>query len=196
MAHVTPLDRSELAEFEQGFQIIEAVMGFVPRSMFTMGRNPALLHAFSQLSFTVLGPGQVDPGLKQLVAHIASTAAGCQYCQAHTASSAARSGVDAAKVAAAWEYETNELFSDAERAALRLANDAAVTPNATSSEHFDRLAEHFSQDQIVEIVSVISLFGWLNRWNDTMATDLEAEPTAFGNEHLSGRGWSPGKHGG
>ena len=31
-------------------------------------------------------------------------------------------------------------------------------------------------DQIVEIVAVIATFGFLNRWNDTVATQLEDEP--------------------
>ncbi len=194
MAHITPLDRSELPDFEAGFEIIEAVMGFVPRSMFTMGRNPELLKAFSALSFTVLGPGRIDGGLKQLVAHVASTAAGCRYCQAHTASSATRNGVDESKVEAVWSFETDDQFSRAERAALRLARDAATVPNATTAEHFDDLAPHFDQEQVVELVAVISLFGWLNRWNDTMATDLEDEPLGFGREHLAAQGWEPGKH--
>ncbi|MDZ7727690.1 MAG: hypothetical protein U5Q44_05530 [Dehalococcoidia bacterium] len=43
-------------------------------------------------------------------------------------------------------------------------------------------------------MGVISLFGWLNRWNDTMATDLEEEPLAFAQEHLGGAGWAAGKH--
>jgi len=41
---------------------------------------------------------------------------------------------------------------------------------------------------------VISLFGWLNRWNDTMASDLEPAPLAFAGAHLVARGWSAGKH--
>ena len=194
MAHINRLGRSDLPEFEAGFEIIEAAMGFVPRSMFTMGRNPELLKAFGALSFTVLDPGRVDGGLKQLVAHVASTAAGCRYCQAHTASSATRNGVDEAKVEAVWSFETDDRFTDAERAALRLARDAASVPNATNAAHFDDLAAHFDEDQIVELVAVISLFGWLNRWNDTMATDLEDEPLGFGREHLAARGWEPGKH--
>lgn len=194
MAHIAPLDRSDLPEFEPVFQIVESAMGFVPRSMFTMGRNPALLRAFGQMSFAVLGPGEIDGGLKQLVAHVASTAAGCRYCQAHTASSAARNGVDAAKVEAVWSFETDDRFDDAERAALRLARDAATVPNATTAEHFADLALHFDENQVVELVAVISLFGWLNRWNDTMATDLEDEPLGFGREHLAAQGWDPGKH--
>ena len=194
MAHITPLDRVDLPEFEVVFELTEAAMGFVPRSMYTMGRNPALLQAFAQLAGTVLGPGQVDGGLKQLVALVASTAAGCRYCQAHTASSATRNGVDADKVEAVWAFDTDDRFSQSERAALRLARDAATVPNATTSAHFDDLAVHFDEAQIVEIVAVISLFGWLNRWNDTMATDLEDEPLGFGRAHLAAQGWEPGKH--
>ena len=194
MANITPLDRSDLPEFEPVFELTEAAMGFVPRSMYTMGRNPALLGAFAQLAGTVLGPGNVDGGMKQLVAHVASTAAGCRYCQAHTASSAARNGVAADKVEAVWSFEADDRFSNAERAALRLARDAATVPNATTPGHFADLAPHFSDDQVVELVAVISLFGWLNRWNDTMATDLEGEPLGFGREHLTAQGWDPGKH--
>ena len=48
----------------------------------------------------------------------------------------------------------------------------------------------------MELVAVISLFGWLNRWNDTMATELESSPLAYGKEKLAGAGWAPGKHSG
>jgi hypothetical protein len=46
----------------------------------------------------------------------------------------------------------------------------------------------------VQSVGVISLFGYLNRWNDTMATTLEPEPLEFATQHLAKRGWQPGKH--
>ena len=194
MAHVTPLDRADLPDFEPYFELIEAAMGFVPRSMFTMGRNPALLGAFAQLAGTVLGPGDVDGGLKQMGGHVASVAAGCRYCQAHTASSAARGGVAAEKIEAVLNFETDERFSEPERTALRLAFAAGSTPNVVTPDHFVDLGQHFDEAQVVEIVSVISLFGWLNRWNDTMATDLEDEPLAFGRQHLAQAGWDAGKH--
>ena len=59
---------------------------------------------------------------------------------------------------------------------------------------FEDLRKHFTEYQIVEIVSVVSMFGFLNRWNDTLATPLEEEPIDFGEKHLSGNGWSAGKH--
>src|SRR5258706_269699 len=82
------------------------------------------------------------------------------------------------KVRAVWEFETSPLFSDAERAALRLARDAAVVPNAVTDEHFVELRKHFSEDQIVDIVAQACNAAWSNRWNDTMATPLEPDPIA------------------
>lgn len=195
MPGVDPLRVEDLPQLESEIRFIESRLGFVPNSMLTMARRPDILGAFSALLRAVVGPGKLRPELKQLVAHIASTAAGCRYCQAHTASTAARMGVPLEKLEAAWLFETDTHFDEAERAALRLARDAGVVPNATTPEHFIELRKHFSEDEIVEIVAMISLFGWLNRWNDTMGTQLEEEPLAFASGHLKQRGWHVGKHG-
>lgn len=195
MSRIAPLPREELAEFESFFEMLEGAIGFVPNSMLTMGRSPALLRAFAGLSGSVLGDSSLDPGLRQLVAFVASTAAGCRYCQAHTSHGGDHMGVPPEKLGAAFEFETSPQFSDAERAALRLARDAALVPNATTDDNFTELRRHFNDRQIVDIVAVISLFGWLNRWNDTLATELESGPRAFAEQRLADRGWEVGKHG-
>lgn len=107
-----------------------------------------------------------------------------------------RLGADAEKVAAVWKFESSTLFTDPdpERAALRLARDAAQVPNATTAAHVDELRRHFTETEILDLVAMISLFGFLNRWNETMATALEDEPRAFGHTHLTTQGWEPGKH--
>ena len=43
-------------------------------------------------------------------------------------------------------------------------------------------------------MAVIGLFGFLNWWNDTMATELEPDPRAFADTHLAPSGWTVGKH--
>jgi uncharacterized peroxidase-related enzyme len=194
MAHIAPVPRSELTEFESFFAAAESAMGFVPNSLPTMGHRPEILRGFAALGTAVLRGGTVPPGLKQLVALMASMASGCRYCQAHTSSTAARAGVSTGKVEAVYEFETSPEFTAAERAALRLARDAAIVPNATTPAHFAELRRHFDDGEIVEIVATISLFGWLNRWNDTMATQLEAEPLEFASTHLAVTGWEAGKH--
>jgi len=41
---------------------------------------------------------------------------------------------------------------------------------------------------------VVAVFGFLNRWNDTMGTPLEEEPIHVGEKYLASHGWSVGKH--
>jgi len=192
MTLVPPLSREELPEMEPLFNMVEASMGFVPTSMLTMAHWPELLQTFGAFAGNVLNNGEVDPGLKQLIAFVISNAAGCRYCQAHTSHSAAKRGVSTEKINAAFEFETSELFDDAERAALRVALHAGMVPNAVEPEHMAELNQHYSARQSVEIVAVISLFGYLNRWNDTMASTLEDTPVSFATENIPT--WEVGKH--
>ena len=192
MTHIPPKKREEMPEMEPMFQMVEASMGFVPNSIFTMAHWPALLQAFAQLGGTILGPGEIDAGLKQLIAFVSSNASGCRYCQAHTSHSAKKRGVPTEKITAAFEFESSDRFSDAERAALTVALYGGTVPNGVEESHIAELAKHYNDKQIVEIISVIALFGFLNRWNDTLATTLEETPISFALEHLSG--WEVGKH--
>lgn len=169
-------------------------MGFVPNSMLTMARVPGLMEQFQALAGSIFTNGLIEPALVQMVAQVTSSAAGCRYCQAHTAHSAERLGVPEEKLADLWLFETSEHFSDAERAALRLAFHSGQVPNAASEEDFAACREHFDEAQITAIVATISLFGFLNRWNDTMGTQLEEKPKGFGERVLSANGWEPGHH--
>lgn len=194
MTHITPKQRKELPGLEPMFQMVEASMGFLPTSMLTMAHWPELTQAFGGLGATILNSGELDAGLKQMIAFAVSNAAGCRYCQAHTANAAQKNNVTAEKIQAVFEFETSELFSEQEKAALRVAVHAGMVPNAVEAEHMSKLSQHFSEKQVIEVVAVISLFGFLNRWNDTMATTLESSPKSFASQQLAPHGWVSGKH--
>jgi uncharacterized peroxidase-related enzyme len=194
MTHITPKQREELPELEPMFQMVEASMGFLPTSMLTMAHWPELTQAFGGLGATILNSGELDPGLKQIIAFAVSNAAGCRYCQAHTANSAQKNNVSAEKIQAIFEFESSDLFSKQEKAALRVAVHAGMVPNAVEPQHMSELSEYFTAKQAIEVVAVISLFGFLNRWNDTMATTLESSPKSFASEQLGAQGWVAGKH--
>ena len=130
-----------------------------------------------------------------LVSLIASQAAGCRYCQAHMANLSSIYRASQEKIAAVWDYQTSPLFSPAERAALHLAYRASLVPNEAGDEEFTELKRYFDDDEIVEIVASIALFGYLNRWNDTMATELEEYPAGVAGTLIGAVGWDPGKHG-
>ena len=194
---IEPLPAEALpAELQPILDFSRDVMGFTANDVLTMARWPALLQAMQPMVGAIYAPGEVGLGLKRLVGLVVSAAAGCRYCQAHTAHGAAQlPDVGADKIAAVWEFETSELFDARERAALRLARDAGAVPNAVTDEHFKALREHFSDAQILELVGIIALFGFLNRWNDTLATPLEDDPRQFAESAFAAQQWSAGKHG-
>lgn len=196
MTRIAPLDLDRHPDLLETLKPVRAMLGFAPNSTLIMARHPQLLAAFQQLAAAALGPGRVDAGLKIMVGHIASKAAGCRYCIAHTGHIAERRQVSAAKIDALWDFERSALFSPAERAALAFAQAAAVVPNAVADSDFAALAAHFDAEQMVEILGVIAFYGFLNRWNDSLGTPLEAEPREFAERHFAEKGWSAGKHAG
>jgi len=195
MAHISPLPRDTNSELVDRFNHYQETRGFVPNSILTMQRRPEIAKAFMALNQAVLYEGSVSEELKMLVSLIASQAAGCRYCQAHMANLSHIYQASADKIAAVWEYQSSPLFSDAERTALGLAFRASIVPNEADEDDFAELKKHFNDEQIVEIVASIALFGYLNRWNDTMSTDLEEYPGGVAAELIGAVGWSAGKHG-
>ena len=179
MARIPLALREPIGDQEAVLTAIEQTMGYLPNNLLIMAHWPELLSAFSELGGTILQTGVIDAELKQLVAMVASTAHGCEYCQAHTSHAAYQHGASHDKVAAVFKFESSTLFTDRERAALRLAWHGALQPNQVSDADFEALRRHFNDKEIVELVSVISLFGFLNRWSDTMGSELEALPKEF-----------------
>jgi len=193
VANMEPLRREDHPELEALFAHYDETLSFVPNSLFTMARRPEILVAFSELITQIWNSGTVPTALKPLIAIVSSVAAGCRYCQAHEAVDARERGVDDEKIAEIWNFERSDRYTEAERAALRFARDASLVPNEVTPAHFDELRRHWDDGQIVEMLAVIGLFGFLNRWNDTMATELEPEPFGYAGARY-GSHWEPGKH--
>ncbi len=195
MAYLAPLPENTHPQLQPEFAVFRRILGFVPNSLLTLQRRPAIVRGFSVLTQAVMDPqGSVDPGFKRLLAHVASHAAGCQYCEAHSLIAAGLHGVSQEKIATLWEYPNSPLFSEAERAALDFALAAGAVPNAVDAATMQRLRQHWDEDQIVEMLAAICLYGFLNRWNDSMATSLEPAAKTIGDQVLRSRGWTGGKH--
>jgi len=196
MPHMDPLSFDSVPEdIQERFIHYKNTRGFTPNSIQTMVRRPNIVRAFMQLNKAVLYEGTVSEELKMLVSLIASQVAGCRYCQAHMANLSKIYKASEEKIGKVWEFKTSDLFSDAERAALSVAYSGAMAPSQATQEQFDELYKHFDEGQVVEIVASISLFGFLNRWNDTMATELEELPAQVASDTIgSSFGWEAGKH--
>ncbi len=170
-------------------------LGFCPNSVRTMQIRPHLAAAFIQLNKAVMeNHGNVSSVLKRLIAFVSSHATGCQYCQAHTIRAAERYDASEEQLHHIWEYKTYPAFSEAERAALDFSIAASSIPNAVDDAVSENLKRYWDEGDIVEITGVVALFGFLNRWNDSIGTTLEDGAFASGNQYLSDHGWTGGKH--
>src|SRR5260370_11996003 len=142
---IEPLPPEHSPELKEQFEAMRRNLGFIPNSILIMQRKPKLAKALAQLTTAVWDPdSRVERGFKRLIAHVASRAAGCQYCMAHTAGGALHFGVEDEKLAAVWDYQTSPLFSEPERAALDLAVAGASVPNSATDAMLRRPANYWS----------------------------------------------------
>ncbi|MBU0588796.1 MAG: carboxymuconolactone decarboxylase family protein [Gammaproteobacteria bacterium] len=195
MPRLQPLPPDTTPELKPHFDFFLGTLGFTPNSVLTMQRKPKIVQAFAQLNAAVMDPaGEVDLGFRRLVGHVVSKVSGCLYCQAHTLLGAHNFGVSDAKLADVWAYASSPHYSPRERVALDFAMAAASQPNAVTDELFAEVQQYWSEGEIVELLGVVAMFAFLNRWNDTLGTPLEAVPAAVAGQALGAQGWTPGKH--
>lgn len=158
---------------------------------------PELMKIFKDLvELVMVSRSNLTRQLRSELFTMASLAAGCQHCQAHGAYTLQLMGVDADRIRDIWTFEQSAEFTEAEKGALRLARDGAAVPNMVEPGHFVELRRHYSERQIVEMLAVVSLAGWFNRWNNSIATVTDQESVDWAQANLRAVGWTLGKHAG
>ena len=195
MPLIKPLSPDANPEVKKLAEFFNETLGFCPNSVLTMQIRPDIAKAFINLNMSVMeNKGRVSSALKRMIAWVSSNASGCRYCQAHAIRAAERYCAEQEQLDNIWDYKTHDSFSDAERAALDFSFAASIIPNAVDENIKKRLYEYWEEGDIVEMLGVISLFGYLNRWNDSMGTSLEDGATESGEKYLGKVGWNKGKH--
>jgi len=195
MSLIDPIHTIEDAETKELVKFFNETLGFCPNSVLTMQKNPALAKAFINLNMAVMeNHGSLTSEFKRLIAFVSSNTSGCRYCQAHTIRAAERYGASKERLDNIWNFEESDCFSDQEKVALKFTREASKVPVATTKEMEEELKQHWSENDIIEIMSVIALFGYLNRWNDVMGTSLEEDAVESANQYLKDKGWDIGKH--
>ena len=221
MSRVSLPTEKEQKPFKTWFKDVTNVMGFVPNSMLQFIKVPAVFSGasllitmfitdvkkgkpslFFKLIWKHLGwsmkfakdKTRISLALRFFLAHTVSRAAQCEYCEAHTIQEAEHNGASQAQLNAIRNFENSDAFSESEKAALRMAYAAGLVPNAVTDKHFEDLKKYYVDDQIMDIMGTICSFGFLNRWNSTLATKLEPIPLAKAEKYLQPSGWTIGKH--
>jgi uncharacterized peroxidase-related enzyme len=195
MPLVNPLPANHDEETRKLAEFFNETLGFCPNSVLTMQHRPEISKAFINLNIAVMeNNGRVTSALKRMIGWVSSNVAGCRYCQAHTIRAAERYGAEQEQLDNIWEYKTHPAFSDAERVALDFALVASVIPNAVDEKIKTKLYQYWNEGEIVEMLGVISLFGYLNRWNDSMGTSIENDAIESAEKYLGKHNWEIGKH--
>ncbi len=195
MPLVNPLSADHDLETKKLATFFNETLGFCPNSVLTMQHRPEISKAFINLNMAVMANhGRVTSALKRMMAWVSSNATGCRYCEAHAIRAAERYGANNEQLENIWSYKSHPAFSLAERAALDFALAASQNPNNVTASTKTELFKYWDEGEVVEMLGVISLFGFLNRWNDSMGTTLENDAIASGKKHLATTGWTKGKH--
>tara|TARA_R110000737_G_C14500379_1_gene471848 strand:- start:31 stop:621 length:591 start_codon:yes stop_codon:yes gene_type:complete len=195
MPLVPPLNSNENEEVAELARFFNETLGFCPNSVLTMQRRPAIAKAFINLNMAVMtNDGRVNAEQKRLIGYITSANTGCRYCEAHTILAAERYGGTDERLENIWSFRESNLYSPAEKAAFEFALAASSVPNAVDDNIAKALHQYWDDGEIVEILGVISLFGYLNRWNDSMGTTMENGAVDAGKRLLNTSDWSRGKH--
>ena len=174
-------------------ELFNETLGFCPNSVLTMQKKPELAEAFVNLNIAVMqNSGKITSEQKRLFAFLSSATTGCRYCQAHTILAAERYGASQERLENIWEFEEQDCYTNAEKAAFRFVVAASKVPVAITVEIEEDLKHFWSEEEIVEIMGVVALFGYLNRWNDVMGTTLEDPANETASKIFSN--WNKGKH--
>ncbi len=181
-------------------QLVDTLLGVVPNCDPYLEIWPPAFRSYNvmvpnllNLPIPVFGLGGPPPGVIGLSMYVASRAAGCAYCSAHSCSFALRRGAPPATLAAALLPDRTS-FSRGELAAVAVADSLGRVPCELSAAQKAELVAVFGVRNAEWIALSVVMMGFLNKFMDAVGVELEqavADETAL----TLGSGWSPGKAG-
>ena len=146
--------------------------GNVPNMFRTMAHRPEIFETIIAHMEAVLNTGTLSKALKELVIVRTSQVNRTPYCLASHTAICKRLGWTDAQLEALRNASASS-FTDAEKAAIHLAEVMTLDAHSYTEADFARLRSFYSEGEVVELMAAIGLFNYFNRFNDV----LEMEPT-------------------
>jgi alkylhydroperoxidase family enzyme len=126
--------------------------------------QPRMLMGMGRFNQAIRGGKTVDERVKNLVELKGAQMIGCEFCVDLGSQICRNSGLSDAELLALPKYQTSELFTDREKAALDYAVAVMRTPVEVTDELFARVRSYFDERQLVEITALLALTN-LDRFN-------------------------------
>jgi uncharacterized peroxidase-related enzyme len=142
--------------------------GRVPRMFQVAAHRPEIMRTMVDHFRAVMDTGTLPAQLKELVITHTSQINQCTYCYEPHAEVAQRHGLSKDQLEGLRDFETRTDFTAKEKAALRLAEQMTRDSNGVGDEQWKDLRTHFDDGQIVELLAVIGLFNYFNRFNNVL----------------------------
>jgi AhpD family alkylhydroperoxidase len=114
----------------------------------------------------VLAQSSLPPSVQELVALRASQINGCGWCVDLHTKEAAAAGESAVRLNLVAAWREASVFTEAEQAALALAEEGTRLADASqgvSDETWAQVRKHYDDDQIAALVSLVALINAANR---------------------------------
>jgi len=167
MALISSLEKGEVKEpAKEIYEIFEKQGKPVPEWVKVMAHRPEILKGFFELFKVVMGKGEIKEELKWKIAYVVSQTLKCPFCVDVTGQMLKKFGADDKVLK---QLKNLKGLSEKEEEILGLVKDVTVDGHLDNPVIFEDLRKKFSESQIVEIVSVIGLFNYINRFNNTLA---------------------------
>lgn len=159
MTHVVPLPRDAVTDPEMLELMAAAEALGVPDDLFAriVARAPEQAKPIMRALLLSHAEGNVDHRLKEIVRILLARFAGDRYFAALRSRKARAMGLDDDRIeAGCGDYEDSDLFTEAEKCALRYADQMYLDATKLDAGFYAELKTHFTEPQIMELGAFIA----------------------------------------
>jgi uncharacterized peroxidase-related enzyme len=165
MAIISSLAKEQAAEsIKNLYEEFENEGKEVPEWIGVMAHSPKILKEFKELFGTVMGEGQIEQFLKWEIAYAVSQTLKCPFCVDVTEKMLRKMGGSEEVLQ---KIKEQKELSEKEKNILSLVREVTEKAQVCTPDLFSKMKAEFTESQIVEIVSIIGLFNYINRFNNT-----------------------------
>jgi uncharacterized peroxidase-related enzyme len=176
MARVRSIPSSELpADLAAIYVQFAGAYGPFANQAAVFAHVPAALRHLMSMLMELRAAATLPKRYLELAIVVVSKLNECDYCVAHHKPFLAVEGISPAGIDTVMDWREHPELTEVDRLVVEYTIAAWTNPHRLRDALFDRLREHFSEAQIVELTLRLTLCGFFNKFNDAMAIEEEPE---------------------
>lgn len=161
MWHVQPLELDQIEDSELRDLVVQSEELGVPGGPFAriLARKPKQAKATLRVMLQKFNEGNVDHRLKEIIRIQLARFTEDPYFSNLRSKKAQEMGLTEAEIdAGSGDYEDSDYFTEAEKVALRYADQMFLDSTKVDKEFYDELKQHYSEPEIMELGAFIAVY--------------------------------------